>query len=88
MIRIELSHYLYPTVARRIFAHRLAGIQDQIQEHLLQFHSITLYRGNELIDAGTDLHVALFNGPAHQRQHVAQKIIHPDTLKVRFPAQQ
>jgi hypothetical protein len=88
MSRIELSHYLYPTIARWICAHRLAGIQDQIQEYLLQFHSITLYRGDELIDARTHLHVALSHGPAHQRQYVAQKIIYCDTLQVRFPAQQ
>ena len=58
VLRIELDDYFYPAVAGRVCIHRLAGIQYQVQKHLLQLHPVTLYRWDELVDAGADLHVA------------------------------
>jgi hypothetical protein len=50
-IGLESDDDFYPPIARRILAHRFAGIHDEIQWYLMEFHTVARYRRNGLIDA-------------------------------------
>src|SRR5271167_3247906 len=67
----ESDHHLDTTIARRVAAHRFAGVEKQVQQHLLQFDAVALHLGKVLIDAGVDLNVALLELAPCQRQDVA-----------------
>ena len=57
--------------------HRVEGIHDQIQDHLLQLDAIRRHR-RELLQLGPDRNPAIVQFAANQRQHLAHDIVDVD----------